>query len=130
MLNSVENDVLNRAFAYSNFKLYVVKLRFCLLVTGAVYGDGVYFATSASTSMKYCKPFEGLCYMYYCRVLVGDYTTGRAGIKEPPIKDIDTQEWFDSVVDNEESPSMFVIFNDTQVYPEYLLTFSNDPHDI
>lgn len=64
--------------------------------------------------------------MYYCKVLTGEYTIGKAGLREPPIKDTENQVWFDSVVDNAESPSMFVIFSDTQAYPEYLITFTSD----
>ena len=96
---------------------------FCL---GAVYGDGVYFAVDAITSAKYCKPHNGLRYMYYCRVLVGNYTVGKAGIVEPPVKNFNTLEWFDSVVDDTASPTIFVIFNDAQAIPEYLIKFSSD----
>ena len=96
------------------------------IIAGAVYGDGVYFAVDASTSAKYCKPHDGKRYMYYCKVLTGEYTIGKAGLKESPMKDVDTHEWFDSVVDNAESPTMFIIFNDTQAYPEYLVTFTCD----
>ena len=95
------------------------------LYIGAVYGNGVYFHVNASTSAKYCSPdTNGRCYMYCCQVLTGDYTNGKSGIVEPPIKDIDTHNLYHSVVDNIESPSMFVIFNDYQAYPQYLITFN------
>ena len=64
--------------------------------------------------------------MYYCKVLTGEYTTGKGGLKVPPIKDAENQMWFDSVVDNVESPSMFIVFSDTQAYPKYLITFTSD----
>ena len=63
--------------------------------------------------------------MFYCRVLTGEYTAGRAGIITPPVKNVDTQAWFDSVCDNVISPSMFIVFDDTQAYPEYLVIFRN-----
>ena len=76
-------------------------------------------------SAKYSTPDpNGFRYMYRCRVLTGDYTAGRNGIKEAPVKDINNQCWYHSVVDNVSSPSMFVIFNDNQAYPEYLITFN------
>ena len=93
---------------------------------GAVFGDGVYFTVDANTAAKYCKPHNGKRYIYYCRVLTGKYTIGKAGLKEPPIEDADNQVWFDSVVNNIESPSTFIVFSDTQAYPEYLITFTSD----
>ena len=95
-----------------------------MLCTGYVYGNGVYFAVDASKSLKYCRPdSNGYRYMYRCKVLTGDFTIGRTGLIDPPVKDIDNQSFYHSVVDNVKSPGMFVIFNDNQAYPEYLITF-------
>ena len=104
--------------------IYIIGSTYLHIVIGAVYGDGVYFATKASMSAKYCNPdVNGYRYIYLCYVLTGDYTNGRNGLKEPPPKDKDTLSWFHSVVDNKKSPSMFVIFNDYQAYPAFLITF-------
>ena len=93
-------------------------------ISGAVYGNGVYFAVDASTSAKYSAPDEnGYRYMYYCRVLTGEYTLGMNGINDAPVKDFSQGTWYDSVVDRLASPTMFVIFNDMQAYPEYLIKF-------
>ncbi len=35
-----------------------------------------------------------------------------------------TVDLFDSSTDNVNNPSMFIIFNDIQAYPEYLITFT------
>ena len=95
-----------------------------MLNKGAVYGDGVYFAVKAKTAAKYATcDIDGNRYIYYCRVLTGEYTLGKSGIKEPPVKNIQKKEWNDSVVDHMDSSSMFVIFRDTQAYPEYLIIF-------
>ena len=59
-------------------------------------------------------------------MLTGEYTIGKAGLKEPPIKNVETLERFGSIVDNIESPSTFIVFSDTQAYPEYLITFTSD----
>ena len=66
---------------------------------------------------------NGYSYMFYCSVLVGDYTAGRNGLKTTPAKNNETQEWYDSVCDNCQCPSMFVIFNDVAAYPTYLIIF-------
>ncbi|XP_066544429.1 protein mono-ADP-ribosyltransferase PARP14 isoform X2 [Amia ocellicauda] len=93
----------------------------------AVIGNGTYFAVDAnySASNTYSKPdAQGLKYVYYSRVLVGEFTTGRAGLIVPPAKtSADPADLYDSVVDNPANPRVFVIFNDVQAYPEYLITF-------
>uniref|UniRef100_A0A3Q0R4U9 Poly [ADP-ribose] polymerase n=1 Tax=Amphilophus citrinellus TaxID=61819 RepID=A0A3Q0R4U9_AMPCI len=94
----------------------------------AYYGNGTYFAVNASYSARdtYSKPNQnGEKFMYVCRVLTGDFTLGQRDMIVPPQKDtgaISTDQ-YDSVVDNMAKPSMFVIFHDTQAYPEYLITF-------
>jgi poly [ADP-ribose] polymerase 10/14/15 len=62
--------------------------------------------------------------MYYCRVLTGEYTQGTRGMRVPPIKGgAGSTAIFDSVVDRQDTPIMFIIFHDTQAYPEYLISF-------
>ncbi len=88
-----------------------------------VYGQGVYFARSASYSASdtYSKPGpDGNKQMFLCRVCVGEYCLGSASMKVAPVKDVDA---FDSTVDNEASPSLYVVYHDAQAYPEYLVTF-------
>ncbi|KAG7274552.1 hypothetical protein CRUP_023929 [Coryphaenoides rupestris] len=88
-------------------------------------GKGIYFAVNASYSASdtYSKPdAQGQKYMYLCRVLTGDYTTGTANLIVPPCKPSSTMH-YDSVVDNMQNMCMFVIFYDNQAYPEYLITF-------
>ncbi|XP_036396640.1 poly(ADP-ribose) polymerase family member 14-related sequence 1 [Megalops cyprinoides] len=92
----------------------------------AAIGNGTYFAVNASYSAShtYSVPnAQGQKYMYLCRVLTGDFTTGQGGMIVPPAKNSATAELYDSVTDNLATPSMFVIFNDIQAYPEYLITF-------
>ncbi|XP_068752249.1 uncharacterized protein [Montipora capricornis] len=92
---------------------------------GAAYGDGVYFAKQAFYSRGYSKKGpRGECYMYLAKVLVGKYTTGEQEMKAPPSRDKSKPEiLFDSVVDDADNPTIFVVFNDFHVYPEYLITF-------
>ena len=74
----------------------------------------------------YCEPDKnGYRYMYRCLVLTGDFTAGKIGIIEPPLKSNEDQNlsWYHSAVDDVESPTMFVIFCDNQTYPQYLITF-------
>ncbi|KAI4893217.1 hypothetical protein NFI96_030863 [Prochilodus magdalenae] len=92
---------------------------------GAMYGNGAYFAVDPSYSAQgYSKPDRlGHKRMYLAKVLVGEYTTGKAGLLSPPAKSSTATDLYDSVTDNQHNPSMFVIFHDVQAYPEYLITF-------
>lgn len=90
-------------------------------------GEGVYFAVNAgySASDTYSRPdAQGLKRMYLCNVLTGEYTVGQAGMRVPPTKaGQQAHILYDSVVNNTASLGMFIIFNDTQAYPAYLITF-------
>ncbi|XP_068735053.1 protein mono-ADP-ribosyltransferase PARP14-like [Montipora capricornis] len=93
-------------------------------VHGVKFGRGVYFARDASTSVGYARGRVGFRYMYLARVLVGQYCVGKSGMIVPPPKDPYRPEiLYDSVVNNTGNPSIFVVFYDSQCYPEYLITF-------
>ncbi|KAI4900851.1 hypothetical protein NFI96_003772 [Prochilodus magdalenae] len=83
---------------------------------GAVYGNGAYFAVDPKYSAQgYSKPDQlGHSRMYLARVLVGDYTTGKAGLLSPPAKSSTATDLYDSVTDNQQNPTLFVIFHDVQ----------------
>jgi len=90
-------------------------------------GNGVYFDVQSSCSTQ-CKNSQadasGKKRIYYCKVLTGEFTAGQTGLRVPPQKpNAQAQVLYDSVVDTLANPAMYVIFNDTQAYPEYLLTF-------
>ncbi|XP_058050800.1 protein mono-ADP-ribosyltransferase PARP14-like [Ahaetulla prasina] len=93
----------------------------------AYFGNGTYFAVNASYSAHdtYSQPdASGIKYMYLARVLVGEYCVGSKGLVVPYQKNVtDPTDLYDSVTDHLRKPSIFVIFNDIQAYPEYLITF-------
>uniref|UniRef100_A0A8K9XM88 Poly [ADP-ribose] polymerase n=1 Tax=Oncorhynchus mykiss TaxID=8022 RepID=A0A8K9XM88_ONCMY len=110
-INHINHHGFNRSYAGKN---------------AAMYGNGTYFAVSASYSASntYSRPDpQGQKYIFLCRVLTGDFTTGRQGMIVPPAKNTTSAQLYDSVTDNPLGPSMFVVFNDIQAYPEYLITF-------
>lgn len=91
---------------------------------GTKYGQGVYFARDASYSLHYTGNGDAGRHMYLARVLVGKYCTGKQDIKVPPPIDPSRPEvLYDSVVDQSKNPSIFVVFHDSQCYPEYHVTF-------
>ena len=85
----------------------------------------MYFARDASYSLGFTGGAGGGGAMYLARVLVGEYCQGSPGFLTPPLKDprrIDIL--YDSVVDStSSSPAIFVVFHDTQCYPEYIIRF-------
>ncbi|CAN8218485.1 unnamed protein product [Coccothraustes coccothraustes] len=94
----------------------------------ASFGNGTYFAVNASYSAhdQYSMPdMNGKKYMYLARVLVGEYSVGKKGSITPARKNFSNSvELYDSSTDNVSQPTMFIIFNDIQAYPEYLITFT------
>ncbi|XP_069032476.1 protein mono-ADP-ribosyltransferase PARP10 [Embiotoca jacksoni] len=91
-----------------------------------VYGQGVYFAVNSALSVQdqYSPPnADGYKFVIVSKVLTGDYTKGCHSMKTAPLKETgDIPLRYDSVTDDITKPSMFVIFNDTQAFPEYLVT--------
>lgn len=77
-----------------------------------------------SVSDKYSPPNEdGYKFIFVSKVLTGDFTEGCHTMRAAPLKETsDIPLRFDSVTDNMAIPTMFVIFNDTQAFPEYLIT--------
>uniref|UniRef100_A0A8C8AI52 Poly(ADP-ribose) polymerase family member 12 n=1 Tax=Otus sunia TaxID=257818 RepID=A0A8C8AI52_9STRI len=88
---------------------------------GTVYGRGSYFARDASYSDNYCREDSHTKTMFLARVLVGEFTLGSSSYVRPPLKD--NQKFYDSCVNNSSNPSIFVIFERHQIYPEYLIEY-------
>ena len=62
--------------------------------------------------------------MFLARVLVGSYTNGDSELTYPPAKHPSTPHvLFDSCCDNKTNPSLFVVFENGQSYPEFLITY-------
>ncbi|XP_010885481.2 protein mono-ADP-ribosyltransferase PARP12 isoform X2 [Esox lucius] len=84
---------------------------------GMPYGKGGYFSKDASNSHSYTSQ-SGVRSMFVCRVMVGIYTQGHPSSIQPLLK-----VSYDSYVDHVSNPSIFVVVNKHQVYPEYLIQY-------
>lgn len=60
--------------------------------------------------------------MFACRVLVGQYTKGASHYRRPPAKDT-AGNLYDSCVNDVREPTIYVVFDRPQVYPEFLITY-------
>ncbi|XP_077372714.1 protein mono-ADP-ribosyltransferase PARP12 isoform X3 [Festucalex cinctus] len=92
-------------------------------IHGTAYGKGSYFAKQASYSNEYAKASGGKKSMFVALVLVGDYTKGYSQYARPPAKGTSTT-LYDSCVDDEMNPNIFVIFESHQIYPEYVIDYT------
>ncbi|XP_030210929.1 protein mono-ADP-ribosyltransferase PARP12-like isoform X2 [Gadus morhua] len=99
---------------------------------GTAYGNGSYFARDASYSHHFTGNASTVRSMFVSQVLVGDHTRGSAGYMRPPSKDggdplskgaLSRRTFYDSCVDDIHSPSIFVVFDRPQIYPEFLLSY-------
>lgn len=96
---------------------------------GANFGFGGYFATDASTAHPFTSTVANEDKtMFLCRVLTGKFCLGGNGLEVPPLLDRAIPEGmkYDSVVDSEEHPTEWVVFQSGQSYPLYLITISCD----
>ncbi|XP_048248810.1 flocculation protein FLO11-like [Haliotis rufescens] len=90
-----------------------------------VYGKGAYFARDAKYSHSYTKGRDR--YMFLARVLAGKYTLGDSSYTRPPPRK--GHVLYDSCVNDEKNPSIFVIFERNQCYPEYLVEYRDGAVD-
>ncbi|XP_074487897.1 protein mono-ADP-ribosyltransferase PARP12 [Sebastes fasciatus] len=93
-------------------------------VHGTAYGKGSYFARDASYSNIYARAKRNLNkIMFVALVLVGEYTKGSSSYVRPPPKGNGTT-LYDSCVDSKSDPSIYVVFEKQQIYPEYIIDYS------
>ena len=86
-----------------------------------MYGEGAYFAKKSKYSHAYTKPPDR--FMFLVRVLVGEYTKGESSYKRPPSKPGAAHVLFDSCVDSITKPSIYIVFDTKQYYPEFLIQY-------
>ncbi|KAM4772260.1 protein mono-ADP-ribosyltransferase TIPARP [Rhinophrynus dorsalis] len=91
-----------------------------------MFGQGSYFARKASYSHNFSKRSpKGVHYMFLAKVLTGRYVVGNHTMRRPPPLNPGnmTSDLYDSCVDNFFEPQIFVIFNDDQSYPYFIIQY-------
>jgi hypothetical protein len=107
-------------------------LKFFFVSEDAWWGQGVYFANDASYSVRdfLTRPGAGGTSqernIYLCLVLTG---VSRKGTKHEPLRYLPmrkdgTMLPYDSNTDDLNPPLEYVVFNDTQAYPQYRIKFT------
>ena len=100
--------------------------KFSVSFAATAFGKGTYFAVNSSYSAnKTYSPLDskGQQHIIQARVATGDFHIGNQSMVAPPPKH-GQSDLYDSLVDNVNNPTIFVIFRDDQAYPEYVISFS------
>ncbi|KPP64110.1 TCDD-inducible poly-like [Scleropages formosus] len=94
---------------------------------GVVYGHGSYFARDASYSDSYAQASTKSPYkhMFLAKVLVGNMSLGkRKYCRPPPLEGkVGRYEAYDTCVNHLNDPTVFVVFDNCQCYPYYLIKY-------
>ena len=97
---------------------------------GTSYGHGSYFAVNASLSHWYTQADANKSrFMFLAKVLAGSYVMGDPSYRRPPPKEPSDRlnaRYYDSCVDDESEPTMFIVFDIDQHYPEYVIQYQSD----
>jgi hypothetical protein len=90
---------------------------------GCKHGQGVSFALDVTHSHFYSTPaVDGTRVVFLSKVLVGMSTTGASYMRYPPV-------WrsgihYDTTVNYQVNPTIFVKYDNTEYYPAYLILYS------
>ena len=89
----------------------------------ASFGKGVYFARDARKSITFSPPdANGVQHVFLVRAVVGEFCKGEKDALTPALRR--ENQLYDSTVDDVDNPSIFVTYNDSQVYPDILIKFT------
>lgn len=98
-----------------------------------MFGQGSYFARKAVYSHNFSKRSpKGVHCMFLAKVLTGRLTVGNPSMRRPPpINPRDpSSDLYDSCVDNWVDPQIYVIFNDDQSYPYFIIHYEEVPNTV
>ena len=91
--------------------------------TGAIWGNGTYFARDAKYSDDYARSQGDAKQMMLVDVLVGRSAQGQEGMKMYPKLPGELFTRYNSLVNKLSDPSIFVVQHSNQAYPSYLITY-------
>jgi len=95
-----------------------------LIFEGQKFGVGSYFAKETSLATTYSDvDVQGHMYMMQVRVVTGEYCVGNESMKYPPVKPSNPAEEFDTTVNDEQNPTIFVTYHDAAAYPDYIIKY-------
>nr|XP_032649059.1 protein mono-ADP-ribosyltransferase TIPARP-like [Chelonoidis abingdonii] len=96
---------------------------------GTHYGHGSYFSFYANCSHNFALAnHAGRRHMFLAKVLVGKWVLGRPGYTQPPEREPGRRR-YDSCSDDAREPAVYVIFDNSQCYPYFVICYKllSDP---
>ena len=98
---------------------------FMKVFNSAAYGMGTYFARDASYSASgYCgQDSNGVYQMFLCKVIMGESHIGKGQYKLTSWPKKSNGLIYDSLVNNMQDPSVFVIHDNVRAYPMFIIHF-------
>lgn len=92
------------------------------------YGKGAYFASTALNGHLNARSAArtGCRYMFFARVLIGQRTNGKGEYRQPPKRSSGAR--YNSCVDDKDNPTIFVVSDRNQCYPEYVIEYEDLRH--
>jgi len=99
------------------------------IANDVMYGHGTYFARDSRFSDRYCRSKSVDCqrhsWMFLARVLVCRSAVGKRDyVRPPPIDPSQPHgELYDSCVNSLDRPTIFVVFDTDQCYPEFVIAY-------
>lgn len=95
------------------------------------YGKGVYLAKDAIVSHGYRhKDAQGFCQMLVVQVALGDISYRRFDTDAPPVKPQEEGGLavsYDSIQGELQGHPTYIVHNNDQMYPAYVITYRDDP---
>uniref|UniRef100_H3AK28 Poly [ADP-ribose] polymerase n=1 Tax=Latimeria chalumnae TaxID=7897 RepID=H3AK28_LATCH len=98
-----------------------------------LYGQGSYFARRSVYSHRYAqKSPDGAHYVFLSKVLVGKFTLGKPNMRRPPAlcPENPSSDLYDSCVDSMTDPQIFVVFDNDQCYPYFIIKYKEIEENI
>jgi len=98
---------------------------------GVIWGDGTYFVWDSKYSHDYTEPKNDVLTrqsqrkMLLNRVIVGEWVQGAPGMKLYPLAKGEKYRQCNSLVNDVDDPSIFVIQHSNQAYPAYVITYTS-----
>ena len=93
----------------------------------SLYGKGTYFSNEAKLAAGYCIEYEVDNYIYAmlaCKVYIGDSTVGKANMDKSELYKDDKVTQYDSLVNDLDDPTIFVINRDYHAVPCFVIVFT------
>ena len=87
-----------------------------------MFGNGIYFSLNSSYSHAYTDLDTDQRQMLICKVLVGQSAFGNSKTTIKNLPKINNQ-FVDSTFNRYGNPDLFIIYDQTQAYPKYLITY-------